>query len=103
MDAPEAGPIEAALAERNWKLDLILITHHHADHTQAVDALRGTAKVVGAAADRARLPRLDVEVSDGDRVALGESAAEVLEVPGIRSGMSPSISRRPARSSRPTA
>ena len=82
VDAPEAGPIEAALAERNWKLDLILITHHHADHTQAVDALRGTAKVVGAAADRARLPRLDLEVRDGDRVALGESAAEVLEVPG---------------------
>ena len=48
MDAPEAGPIEAELARRNWKLDLILITHHHADHIQAVDALRGRAKVVGA-------------------------------------------------------
>jgi hydroxyacylglutathione hydrolase len=82
VDAPEAGPIEAALAERDWKLDLILITHHHADHVQALDALRGTAKVVGAAADRARLPKLDVEVRDGDRVALGESVAEVLDVPG---------------------
>jgi hydroxyacylglutathione hydrolase len=44
--------------------------------------LRGTAQVVGAAADKARLPRLDVEVKEGDRVALGESVAEVLEVPG---------------------
>ena len=82
VDAPEAGPIEAALAGRNWELDLILITHHHADHVQAVDALRGRAKVVGNAADRARLPRLDVAVSPGDTVALGESVAEVLDVPG---------------------
>jgi hydroxyacylglutathione hydrolase len=43
VDAPEAGPIEAELARRNWTLDLVLITHHHADHVQAVDALRGTA------------------------------------------------------------
>ena len=47
-----------------------------------MDALRGRAKVVGAAADRGRLPRLDVAVSPGDTVALGESVAEVLDVPG---------------------
>jgi hydroxyacylglutathione hydrolase len=82
VDAPEAGPIAAALAERGWKLDLILITHHHADHIQAVDALRGSAKVVGNAADRRRLPRRDVEVAPGDRVALGESVAEVIDAPG---------------------
>jgi hydroxyacylglutathione hydrolase len=82
VDAPEAGPVEAALAARGWKLDLILITHHHADHVQAVEALRGRAEVVGAAADRARLPRLDRAVKPGDRVALGESVAEVLDAPG---------------------
>jgi hydroxyacylglutathione hydrolase len=82
VDAPEAAPIEAALAVRGWALDLILITHHHPDHIQAVDALRGTAKVAGNAADKARLPRLDLEVRPGDRVALGESLAEVLDVPG---------------------
>jgi hydroxyacylglutathione hydrolase len=82
VDAPEAGPIQAALAERGWELDLLLITHHHADHVQAVDALRGRAQVVGAAADRGRLPRLDVAVSPGDTVAVGGSAAEVLDAPG---------------------
>jgi hydroxyacylglutathione hydrolase len=82
VDAPEAAPIAAALDERGWKLDLIFITHHHADHTHAIEALRGAAKVVGAAADRARLPKLDVEVKEGDKVTLGESAAEVIDVPG---------------------
>ena len=103
MDAPEAGPIEAALAARGWKLDLILITHHHADHIQAVDAVRGRAQVVGAAADRGRLPRLDVAVKLGDTVALGESVAEVMDVPGIRWGISPTTSPGRGRSSRRTA
>jgi len=82
VDAPEAGPIAAALDERGWRLGLILITHHHPDHIQAVDALRGDARVVGAAADRRRLPRLDVAVAPGDTVRLGESAAEVFDAPG---------------------
>jgi len=84
VDAPEPGPIETALSDRGWKLDLILVTHHHADHTDGVDALRGAyvAKVAGAAADRHRLPALDVALKGGDTVAVGESVAEVFEVPG---------------------
>ena len=34
IDAPEAGPILAALDEKGWKLTDLLITHHHADHIQ---------------------------------------------------------------------
>ena len=84
VDAPEAGPIEAELKERGWGLDLILITHHHNDHVDGVDALRKSfgAQVVGAAADRKRLPKLDVAVEPGDAVALGGSVGEVLDVPG---------------------
>jgi len=84
VDAPEAGPISAALTERGWGLDLILITHHHNDHIAGVDALRGAfgAEVVGAAADGHRLPRLDRELVAGDTVALGASVAEVIDVPG---------------------
>jgi hydroxyacylglutathione hydrolase len=84
VDAPEVAAIEAALAARGWGLDLILITHHHGDHIDGVEALRRTfgARVAGAAADRHRLPALDIALGDGDRVALGDSEAVVLEVPG---------------------
>jgi hydroxyacylglutathione hydrolase len=84
VDAPEPGPIEVALKERGWGIDLILITHHHADHIDGVEALRGKygPKVAGAAADRHRLPPLDIELAEGDTVAVGESVAQVLEVPG---------------------
>ena len=36
VDAPEAAPILAALAERGWTLTDVLLTHHHADHIQGV-------------------------------------------------------------------
>jgi hydroxyacylglutathione hydrolase len=84
IDAPEAAPIATALTDRGWGLDLILITHHHDDHIAGVEALRERfgAKVAGAAADRRRLPRLDIALGDGDTVALGESVADVIDVPG---------------------
>jgi hydroxyacylglutathione hydrolase len=84
VDAPEAAPIEAALAARGWALDVILLTHHHDDHIAGVGALRDRfgAEVIGAEADRHRLPPLDRAVVGGDMVPVGESVGEVIEVPG---------------------
>ena len=36
IDAPEAAPVEAALRATGWKLTDILVTHHHADHTDGI-------------------------------------------------------------------
>jgi hydroxyacylglutathione hydrolase len=40
IDAPEAAPVEAALAERGWRLTDILVTHHHGDHTGGIPELK---------------------------------------------------------------
>lgn len=84
VDAPDAAPIAAALEARGWGLDTILVTHHHDDHVAGVPELQARfgAEVVGPAADAHRLPPLDRGVREGDRVALGESVAQVFEVPG---------------------
>ncbi|WP_112311725.1 hydroxyacylglutathione hydrolase [Pseudogemmobacter bohemicus] len=84
IDAPEAAPILAALKARGWGLDLILLTHHHDDHIQAVAGLRAAtgARVTGAAADAHRLPALDQAVAEGDRIAFGGEEAEVIDVSG---------------------
>lgn len=84
VDAPAVDPIVAALDERGWGLDQIWITHHHGDHTEGVEALRDRygAKVVGHVKDRARLPKLDSELSEGETVALGETTARVIDVSG---------------------
>lgn len=88
VDAPEAPPIAEALEARGWGLDAILVTHHHSDHVDGVEALRSRfgARVIGAAADKHRLPRLDDEVADGDLVQIGGAAAQVLDVPGHTRG-----------------
>jgi hydroxyacylglutathione hydrolase len=84
VDAPEAGPIARALDARGWRLGQILVTHHHADHVDGVEELRSRygAQVVGAEADRKRLPRLDRAVKEGDTVAVGASEAQVLDASG---------------------
>lgn len=84
VDVPKAAPLRAALDQRGWQLDLILVTHHHDDHIEGVDEMRKAygAEVVGAAADASRLPALDMAVGDGDSVALGESTARVIDVSG---------------------
>ena len=82
VDAPEAGPIGDELARRGWQLSHILITHHHGDHIAGVDALRAGATVIGNAADAARLPPLDLPVSDGDSFDFAGHAVRVIDVPG---------------------
>jgi hydroxyacylglutathione hydrolase len=84
VDVPDAAPIEAALAERGWHLTDILITHHHWDHVDGVEALRAAtgARVVGAAADAHRLPALDLAVAEGDKLRVGGEEATVIDVSG---------------------
>jgi hydroxyacylglutathione hydrolase len=84
VDPADPKPVIAALEKAGGRLDLILLTHHHADHTAGTDEVRARfgAKVVGAAADAHRLPKLDVAVKEGDSVTLGSTAARVIETPG---------------------
>ena len=84
VDAPAVDPIVEALDSRGWGLNQIWITHHHGDHTEGVPDLvaKYGAKTVGHAKDRARLPALDSEVSEGETVTLGSSTARVIDVSG---------------------
>lgn len=88
FDAPEAAAIERALTARGWTLDEIAITHHHGDHVGGEPALRAAheARVIGAAADAHRLPRLDLAVEGGDEIELCGTTARVIAVPGHTSG-----------------
>jgi hydroxyacylglutathione hydrolase len=84
VDVPEAPPILAALAERGWTLSDILITHHHWDHIDGVEAVRAAtgAMVLGAAADAHRLPPLDLALTEASSFSIGTEFARVIDVPG---------------------
>jgi hydroxyacylglutathione hydrolase len=88
VDPADAQPIIEALEKAGGRLDVILLTHHHADHIAGVDEVRARfgCKVVGAAADRHRLPKLDEAVKEGDIVRLGDATARVIETPGHTRG-----------------
>jgi len=84
VDAPEVGPITDALTARGWSLSHIFITHHHSDHIDGVNPLRAAtgAKVVGASADAARLPKLDVAVAEGQPFPFAGHDVQVFDVSG---------------------
>ncbi|HEX5078136.1 MAG TPA: hydroxyacylglutathione hydrolase [Geminicoccaceae bacterium] len=88
VDAAVAAPVLERLRARGWKLDWILTTHHHADHTGGNLELKQATgcRVAGAKADEGRIPGIDLKLAEGDRFKLGEAEAQVLETPGHTSG-----------------
>ncbi|MEP7029424.1 MAG: hydroxyacylglutathione hydrolase [Pseudolabrys sp.] len=88
IDAPEAAPIEAALNATGWKLTDILVTHHHADHTDGILELKEKYKcrVVAPAAEAEKIPVVDQTVREGDKVTVGKLTGNVIETPGHTSG-----------------
>ena len=89
IDAPEAGPILAALNEKGWTLTHLLITHHHADHVQGTPELKArfpALKIIGPAKEAAQIGFLDTLVGEGDTVQVGSLEAKVIETPGHTRG-----------------
>ncbi len=88
VDPADPDAAFKAIDAAGGKLDMIFLTHHHADHVAGTDAVRARygAQVVGAAADAHRLPVLDRAVAEGDRVPFGDAQAQVLETPGHTRG-----------------
>ena len=89
VDPAEGAPIIAAIEAAGGRLDMILLTHHHGDHIADADMVRARfpgVKMVGAAADAHRLPKLDQAVKEGDIVRLGNAEGRVIDTPGHTRG-----------------
>ncbi len=84
IDAPDADRVNAALAEKGWKLTHILTTHHHADHTEGNLALkeRHRCTIIGPRAEAAKIPGIDTQVGEGDTFKFGAVDVRVLDTPG---------------------
>jgi hydroxyacylglutathione hydrolase len=86
IDPPEVAPFLAALdAQAGGRCDWIFLTHHHGDHIAGAAELaaRTGARIIGHAADAARLPALDLALRAGDVTPMG---GRMLDTPGHTRG-----------------
>lgn len=84
VDPGDAAPVLAEADKRGWRINQILNTHWHPDHTGGNDAVRAAtgATILGPAAEAARIPTLETKLKGGDEIRIGDRRAEVWEVPG---------------------
>ena len=84
VDTPDAEAVLAEIEASGWgRLDLILNTHWHPDHTGGNERLKAETgcEIVGPEEVRRAAP-LDRVVVDGETVTLGRTAFEVMATPG---------------------
>jgi len=88
IDAPEARPVEAALAKTGWKLTDILVTHHHGDHTAGIGELKAlyNCRVIAPRNEAQRIAHVDETVGEGDAVRVGALTGRVIDTPGHTAG-----------------
>ena len=88
IDPADAAPVLAEADRRGWHIDQIWNTHWHGDHVGGNAEIKAATgcTITGPAAEAAKIPTLDVQAREGDRVRIGAFEAEVLEVPAHTAG-----------------
>jgi len=88
VDPAVAAPVMDVLATKGWNLSHILNTHHHHDHTGGNRELKQATgcTIVGAGDDASRIPGIDVQIGEGDRVSIGNHQALIFDVSGHTNG-----------------
>jgi len=86
VDPGDARPVVDALQREGLRLQAILVTHHHPDHTAGVDALRDATGATVWGPARERIPEPVVRVQGGDRVGALGLEFGVIDVPGHTAG-----------------
>lgn len=86
VDPGDAQPVLDALQRAGLQLTAILVTHHHADHTGGVQALRNAtgAEVFGPAGED--IPAPFTPLAGGDTITALDLPWTVLDVPGHTAG-----------------
>ncbi len=84
VDPALSEPVKAFLKQKNWKLDLILNTHHHPDHTGGNLSLKQEwpCGVAGFSEDAHRIPGINWLLKEGEGGHFGSFKFKVLFLPG---------------------
>ena len=84
VDPGQASVVFDFLQEQGWSLDVILVTHHHADHVGGIKRLvkQYGCDVVAYAHDVERIPCVTRRIDAGESYAVGQLSAEIIANPG---------------------
>ena len=82
VDPGECRSVLKILKEQNLSLKMILVTHHHWDHTGGVAELKKKTgcRVIGG--DKRRIRGIDEVVEEGDVLPAGDAEVRVIATPG---------------------
>jgi hydroxyacylglutathione hydrolase len=86
VDPGDAAPVLSALRDDGLTLQFILVTHHHADHTAGIPALRPELDGPVYGPRRESIPQPCVGLDDGEVIEVLGRRLEVLSVPGHTAG-----------------
>jgi len=88
IDPSEFEPINSFIEKKFKKIDYILNTHHHFDHTGGNLNLKKkyNARIVGSKKDEKRIPGIDIKLSDGENFKFGNIEFKIFFIPGHTSG-----------------
>jgi hydroxyacylglutathione hydrolase len=87
VDPGDAAPVLSVLKANNLRLENILITHHHPDHTGGIEELLHhypNCNVYGPANEN--IPAKTQALVEGDRVDVNGQRFEVIDIPGHTAG-----------------
>jgi hydroxyacylglutathione hydrolase len=84
VDPGDATAVLAAADARGWEISQVWNTHWHPDHVGGNLAVKSAygAMISGPRSESAKIPGLDIALSEGDQIRLGVHMGEVWEVPG---------------------
>ena len=88
VDPSEFEPITNFIEKKFKKIDYILNTHHHFDHTGGNLVLKKkySAKIIGSKKDEKRIPGIDIKLFNNENFRLGNIDFKIFFVPGHTSG-----------------
>jgi len=86
VDPGDAAPVLQALAAHSLRLDGILVTHHHPDHTGGVAELRAATGAAVFGPHRENMPEPLRRVAQDETVEVLGLSFRVIEVPGHTAG-----------------
>ena len=82
FDCGDCGSILRVLEKNNLNLSVLLLTHHHFDHTTGAEKLREKTGCAVIASDLQATPAADKTVVGGDVLSFGNEKIRIIATPG---------------------